>query len=34
LEDEDRTCERNAMDPREACGSACRNAKYTKCMRM
>jgi len=27
LEDEDRTCERNAMDPREARGSACRSVR-------
>jgi len=27
LEDEDRTCERNAMDPREVRGSACRSAR-------
>jgi hypothetical protein len=30
LEDEDRTCEWNAMDPREARSSACRNAKNAR----
>jgi hypothetical protein len=30
LEDEDRTCERNAMDPREARSSACQNTKNAR----
>jgi len=34
LEDEDRTCERNAMDPREARGSACQSAKNARMRNM
>jgi len=34
LEDEDKTCERNAMDPREARGSACRSTKNARMRNM
>jgi len=34
LEDEDRTCERNVMDPREARGSACQSAKNARMRNM